>query len=92
VSERQAASLSGVECPAPTGGLRGRRSANWRHPRRAAASLYLDGYDAFIFGLIKQRKDITLNEMVERLVAAQSVRNSHSTCRSASSAWLGSHS
>jgi len=35
-------------------------------------------------GLIEERKDIMLNEMVERLVAEQSVRIS----RSALSAWL----
>ena len=38
-------------------------------------------------GLIEERKDITLNEMVERLESEQSVRIS----RSALSAWLGRH-
>ena len=37
--------------------------------------------------LIEERKDITLNEMVERLAAERSVRIS----RSALSAWLGRH-
>ncbi|RWB93239.1 MULTISPECIES: helix-turn-helix domain-containing protein, partial [unclassified Mesorhizobium] len=50
--------------------------------RRRASSL--DAHEAFIVGLIEERKDITLNEMVERLVAEQSVRIS----RSALSAWL----
>ncbi|MES0217219.1 IS630 family transposase [Mesorhizobium sp. C280B] len=50
--------------------------------RRRASSL--DAHEAFIGGLIEERKDITLNEMVERLLAEQSVRIS----RSALSAWL----
>jgi transposase len=50
--------------------------------RRRASSL--DAHETFIVGLIEKRKDITLNEMVRRLVAEQSVRIS----RSASSAWL----
>ncbi|TIL83684.1 MAG: transposase, partial [Mesorhizobium sp.] len=53
--------------------------------RRRASSL--DAHEAFIVGLIEERKDITLNEMVERLVAEQSVRIS----RSALSAWLRGH-
>ncbi|MGX8008272.1 IS630 family transposase [Mesorhizobium sp. ORM8.1] len=53
--------------------------------RRRASSL--DTHEAFIVGLIEERKDITLNEMVERLVAEQSVRIS----RSALSAWLRRH-
>jgi transposase len=50
--------------------------------RRRASSL--DVHEAFIFGLIDERKDITLNEMVERLAVERSVRIS----RSALSAWL----
>lgn len=50
--------------------------------RRRTSSL--DGHDVFIVGLIDERKDITLNEMVERLMGEQSVRIS----RSALSAWL----
>ncbi|MER8461279.1 IS630 family transposase [Mesorhizobium sp. M1300] len=53
--------------------------------RRRASSL--DAHEAFIVGLIEERKDITLNEIVERLVAEQSVRIS----RSALSAWLRGH-
>ncbi|WP_292244188.1 IS630 family transposase, partial [Mesorhizobium sp.] len=53
--------------------------------RRRASSL--DAHEAFVVGLIEERKDITLNEMVERLVAEQSVRIS----RSALSAWLRRH-
>lgn len=50
--------------------------------RRRASRL--DGHEAFIVELIDERKDITLNEMVVRLLDGQSVRIS----RSALSAWL----
>ena len=53
--------------------------------RRRASSL--DVHEAFIVGLIEERKDITLNEMVERLAIEQSVKIS----RSALSAWLRGH-
>lgn len=53
--------------------------------RRLASSLH--AHEGFIVGLIEKRKDITLNEMVERLRSEQSVRIS----RSALSAWLGRH-
>jgi transposase len=53
--------------------------------RRRASSL--DAHEAFIIGMIGERKDITLNEMVERLFAEQSVQIS----RSALSAWLRGH-
>ena len=42
------------------------------------------GHAAFIVGLIEDRKDITLNEMVERLAADRAVP----TRRSALSVWL----
>ena len=47
----------------------------------------LDAHEAFIVGLIDERKDVTLNEMVARLADEQSVRIS----RSALSAWLRRH-
>lgn len=53
--------------------------------RRRVSSL--DAHEAFITGLIDERKDITLNEMVERLATERSARIS----RSALSAWLGRH-
>ena len=53
--------------------------------RRRGSSL--DAHEGFIAGLIEERKDITLNEMVERLAAERSVRIS----RSALSALLGRH-
>ncbi|OCC02404.1 hypothetical protein BA190_24070 [Labrys sp. WJW] len=37
-----------------------------RRPSRNRSSS-LDGHEAFIVGLIKERKDTTLNEMVQRL-------------------------
>jgi len=52
--------------------------------RRASS---LDAHEGFIVGMIEERKDITLNEMVAQLLAAQSVKIS----RSALSAWLGRH-
>jgi transposase len=53
--------------------------------RRRGSSL--DAHEAFIVGLIEERKDITLNEMVERLAAERSVPIG----RSAVSDWLRSH-
>ena len=53
-----------------------------RQGRRSASSL--DAHEAFIVGMIEERQDITLNEMVARLLAEQSVKIS----RSALSAWL----
>ena len=53
--------------------------------RRRASSL--DAHEAFIGGLIKECKDITLNEMVARLAAERSVKIG----RSALSAWLHGH-
>ncbi len=55
-----------------------------RGRRRASR---LDAHDAFIVGLIDERKDITLNEMVERL----GVERSAPISRSALSAWLRGH-
>lgn len=50
--------------------------------RRRASRL--DAHEGFIVGMIEERKDITLNEMVDRLLAELSVKIS----RSALSAWL----
>ncbi len=47
----------------------------------------LDGFADFIVGMIEDRKDITLNEMVERLEAERSM----SIGRSALSDWLRGH-
>jgi len=88
MSARQAAARFGVGISsairwiarARTGELAPRRQG-----RRRVSSL--DAHEAFLVGLIDERKDITLNEMVGRLAAARSVRIS----RSALSAWLGRH-
>jgi transposase len=53
--------------------------------RRRASSL--DAHEVFIVGMIEECKDITLNEMVERLVAERLLQIS----RSALSAWLRGH-
>lgn len=45
----------------------------------------LDAHEALVVGLIEAQKDITLNEMVERLAAGPMVKIS----RSALGAWLG---
>ncbi len=47
----------------------------------------LDAYADFVFEMIDERKDITLNEMVDRLDAERSMRIG----RSALSDWLRSH-
>jgi hypothetical protein len=53
--------------------------------RRRASSI--DGYAGFIVGMIEERKDITSNEMIERLDTERSM------ClgRSALSDWLGGY-
>lgn len=52
--------------------------------RRASS---LEAHEGFIAGMIEEREDITLNEMVAQFLAEQSVKIS----RSALSAWLRSH-
>jgi transposase len=47
----------------------------------------LDAHADFIIGMIEERKDITLNEMVERLLAERSMRIGRSTL----SDWLRGH-
>lgn len=53
--------------------------------RRRASSL--DAHEAFVVGLIEERKDITLNEMVEQI----STERSLSIGRSTLSDWLRGH-
>ena len=67
-----ARSKIGESSPRPQGRKRGSR---------------LDGYADFVFGMIDERKDITLNEMVDRLEAERSMRIG----RSALSDWLRGH-
>ena len=62
----------------------GERTARLQGRRRVSR---LDAHEAFIVGLIEERKDITLNEMMARLVAERAVIIGHS----ALSAWLRAH-
>jgi transposase len=57
----------------------------WEQGRRRASRL--DPHEAFIAGLIEDRRDITLNEMMARLSGERSVVIGHS----ALNAWLRSH-
>ncbi|CDX11429.1 transposase (fragment) [Mesorhizobium plurifarium] len=86
MSARQAAARFGVGISSAIRWI-ARAKLGERTPRpqgwRRASSL--DAHEAFIVGLIEARKDITLDEMVERLAVEVSVRIG----RSALSAWLG---
>jgi transposase len=59
----------------------GERTARPQGRRRGSS---LDVHEAFIAGLIEERRDITLNEMAARLLAERAL----SIRRSALSAWL----
>lgn len=54
------------------------------HPRGRLRGLRVDAHAEFVETMIQNRKDITLNEMVERQVAERSLH----VGRSALSAWL----
>ncbi|MER9237118.1 hypothetical protein NKI56_34990 [Mesorhizobium sp. M0622] len=60
----------------------GERTPRPQGRRRAST---LDADEAFIAGLIDERKDTTLNELVERLGGERSVRISPRPCRQAMS-------
>ncbi len=85
MSARQAAARFGVGISSAIRWIArakvGERSPRAQGRRRASS---LDAHEAFIVGLIDERKDITLNEMVDLLVTERSVHIS----RSALSAWL----
>ena len=85
MSARQAAARFGVGISSAIRWI-ARAKIGERTPRRQGrrGTSSLDAHEAFIIGLIEERKDVTLNEMVERLLSDQSVRIS----RSALSAWL----
>ncbi|ESZ30877.1 hypothetical protein X732_30760 [Mesorhizobium sp. L2C066B000] len=51
---------------------------NWGQGGKARRASSLDSHEAFIIGLIDGRKNITLNEMVERLAVERSARISRS--------------
>jgi transposase len=59
----------------------GERTARPQGRRRGSS---LDAHEAFIVGLMEERRDITLNEMAARLLAERAI----SIRRSALSAWL----
>lgn len=85
MSARQAAARSGVGISSAIRWI-ARTKIGERTPRRQGrrSTSSLDAHEAFIIGLIEERKDVTLNETVERLLSDRSVRIS----RSALSAWL----
>jgi transposase len=88
MSARQAAARFGVGISSAIRWIArakiGERSPRPQGWRRASS---LDAHEAFIVGMIEERKAITLNEMVERLAAGRSLLIS----RSALSDWLRGH-
>jgi transposase len=88
MSARQAAARFGVGVSSAIRWIaRARIGELGPRPRGHRRASSLDAHEGFIVGLINEHKDITLNEMVERLASEQSMRIS----RSALSAWLGRH-
>lgn len=63
---------------------RARASERTARPQGRRRGSRLDAHEAFIVGLIKERRDITLHEMAARLLAEHTV----AIRRSALSAWL----
>jgi transposase len=85
MSARQAAARFGVGVSSAIRWIaRARLGELSPRPQGRGRASRLDPLDAFVVGMINGRKDITLNEMVERLYVERSVRIS----RSALSAWL----
>ena len=85
MSARQAAARFGVGVSSAIRWIaRARLGELSPRPQGRGRASRLDEHDAFVVGMINGRKDITLNEMVERLYVERSVRIS----RSALSAWL----
>ena len=85
MSARQAAARFGVGVSSAIRWIaRARLGELSPRPQGRGRASRLDPHDAFFVGMINGRKDITLNEMVERLYVERSVRIS----RSALSAWL----
>ena len=88
ISARQAAARFGIGISTPIRWI-ARAKIGERRPRPQGwrRSSTLDAHEAFLSGLIEERKDITLNEMVRHLAAERSMRIG----RSALSAWLRRH-
>lgn len=88
MSERQAAARFGVGISSAIRWVaRAKIGELTPRPQGRRRGSSLDAHEAFIIAMIGKCRDITLNEMVERLLAEQSLRIS----RSALSAWLRGH-
>ena len=88
MSARQAAARFGVGVSSAIRWIaRARIGELAPRPQGRRRASRLDAHEGYIVGMIEARRDITLNEMVERLLAEQSVKIS----RSALSAWLRRH-
>lgn len=88
LSARQAAARFGVGVSSAIRWIaRARIGERTPRPQGRRPGSRLDRHEAFILGLIRERRDITLNEMADRLAAERSVE----IRRSALSAWLRRH-
>ena len=88
LSARQAAARFGVGVSSATRWIaRARLGALTPRPQGRRPGSRLDAHGAFIAGLIKARRDITLNEMVDQLATERSVKIG----RSALSDWRRRH-
>lgn len=85
MSARQAAARFGVGVSSAIRWIaRARLGERTPRPQGRRPGSRLDAHEAFIVGLIKERRDITLNEMAGRLASERSV----AIGRSALSDWL----
>jgi transposase len=88
VSARQAAARFGVGVSSAIRWIgRARLGETTPRPQGRRRGSRLDAHADFIVGMIEERKDITLDEMVERLLAERSMRIGRSTL----SDWLRGH-
>jgi transposase len=79
MSARQAAARFGVGVSSAIRWIaRARIGELAARPQGRGRASSLDAYEAFVVGLIEEQKDITLNEMVERLAAGPAVQISRS--------------
>ncbi|THK33593.1 transposase [Ensifer sp. MPMI2T] len=85
VSARQAAARFGIGVSTAIRWIaRAREGERTARPQGWRRSSSLDAHEAFVIEMIDDRKDVTLDEMVERLCAERQMRIS----RSALGAWL----
>jgi transposase len=88
VSARQAAARFGVGVSSAIRWIgRARLGETTPRPQGRRRGSRLDAHADFIVGMIEERKDITLDEMVERLLSERSMRIGRSTL----SDWLRGH-